>query len=69
MKRESQKTRSLFKEDDGEARRALNEGDMHVVAREAVKRPKFNINLMEEVLDRKNLNVAFKRVKRNKGAA
>lgn len=69
MKREPQKINSSFKEDDGEAKRALNEGVMRGLARKEIKRPKFNINLMEEVLDRKNLNVAFKRVKRNKGAA
>lgn len=33
------------------------------------KRPKFNPDLMEEVLDQRNLNAAFKRVRRNKGAA
>lgn len=69
MKRETQKTLSLFREDNGEAKRALGKGAMRGLAKEEIKRPKFNINLMEEILNRNNLNAAFKRVKRNKGAA
>jgi group II intron reverse transcriptase/maturase len=69
MKRETQKTSTSFIEDNGEAKRALDEGAMRVIARKEIKRPKFNIDLMEEVLNRNNLNAAFKRVKRNKGAA
>jgi RNA-directed DNA polymerase len=69
MKHEPQKTLTSFIEDNGEAERALSEGAMCELARKEIKRPKFNIDLMEEVLDRNNLNAAFKRVKRNKGAA
>lgn len=68
MNHKFQKTSSLFIEDDGEAKRALNEGKCAVMTRET-KRPKFNLDLMEEVLSQNNLNAAFKRVKRNKGAA
>ena len=69
MKHETQKTLSSVKEGSGEARKSWAEGVICGVAREEIKRPKFNLNLMEEVLDQKNLNLAFKRVKRNKGAA
>jgi RNA-directed DNA polymerase len=69
MKREPQKTSTSFNATDGEAKRALSEGAMRGSAKEEFKRPKFNINLMEEVLNQKNLDAAFKRVKRNKGAA
>lgn len=69
MKRETQKTLTSIREDDGEAKRAVVEGTMRGIAKEEIKRPKFNIDLMEEVLNRNNLNAAFKRVKRNKGAA
>ncbi len=69
MKHETQKTCTFSTEDNGEAKRALEKGAMCGLARKEIKRPKFNLNLVEEVLDQKNLNVAFKRVKKNKGAA
>lgn len=69
MKRETQKTLSLTTGGTGEARRTLVKGDMRGLAEREIKSPRFNSNLMEEVLNQKNLNLAFKRVKRNKGAA
>ena len=69
MKHETQKTLTSTLEGTGEARKSLVEGVICGVAKEEIKRPKFNPNLMEEVLDQNNLNRAFKRVKSNKGSA
>lgn len=69
MKHEPQKTLSSVDESTGEARNSLVEGAMCGLAREGLENAQFNLNLMEEVLSQKNLNLAFKRVKRNKGAA
>ena len=69
MKHGTQKTLTSDRKCTGEARKLLGEGAMCRLARKEFKSPRFNLNLMEEVLSQRNLNLAFRRVKRNKGAA
>lgn len=68
MKHKSQKTLTSLIEGTGEARKSSDEGAMCVVAREEIKSPRFTPYLMEEVLSQRNLNLAYKRVMKNKGA-
>jgi hypothetical protein len=45
------------------------EGNNDFSTNQRSERPNFKLELMEEVLDQSNLNLAFKRVRKNKGSA
>lgn len=48
---------------------ASSKGNNDSSTNQTLERPNFKLELMEEVLDRSNLNAAFKRVRKNKGSA
>lgn len=70
MARKRQKTKVTFSEEDmGEALKASHEGSNLSVTNELSEIQSHNLNLMEEILERQNMQRAFKQVKRNKGSA
>lgn len=70
MTRKRQKTEVTFSEEyKGEALMASQEGSNLSVTSELSEIQSHNLNLMEEILERRNMLRAFKQVKRNKGSA
>ena len=70
MKSKNQENKTNLKEESKvEDSIAFCEGNNDFTTNQRSERPNFKLELMEEVLDQSNLNLAFKRVCQNKGSA
>lgn len=69
MKSKNPENKNLKEESKVEDLTASCKGSNGLATNQRSERPNFKLELMEEVLDQSNLNLAYKRVCKNKGSA